>query len=65
MILGTSNFKMADEPTLLGLVDGTMSENDDKICGWSTNKIGGSPVSSLILQRFFLRDNPRRFLALY
>lgn len=64
MILCTINFKMADEPSLLGLVDGTMSENDDKICGWSTNKIGGSPVSSTINQRFFFRDNPRGLLAL-
>ena len=36
---------MADEPVLLGLADGNMEENDDKICGWSTNKIGGKPVS--------------------
>ena len=41
-----NNFKMADEPLLLGLPDGNMEENDDKICGWSTNKIGGTPVSN-------------------
>ena len=64
MILCNFNFKMADEPSLLGLEDGTMSENDDKICGWSTNKIGGTPVSLLIHQRFFLRDNSRGLLAL-
>lgn len=40
------NFKMADEPLLLGLPDGNMEENDDKICGWTTNKIGGTPVSN-------------------
>ncbi|KAJ7361893.1 programmed cell death protein [Desmophyllum pertusum] len=34
---------MADEPLLLGLADGNMEENDDRICGWSTNKIGGTP----------------------
>ena len=42
----TLTFKMADGPVLLGLADGNMSENDDKICGWSTNKIGGTPVST-------------------
>ena len=41
-----NNIKMADEPLLLGLPDGNMEENDDKICGWSTNKIGGAPVSN-------------------
>ena len=39
-------FKMADEPLLFGIPDGNMEENDDKICGWSTNKIGGTPVSN-------------------
>lgn len=34
---------MADEPLLFGLADESISENDDKICGWSTNKIGGTP----------------------
>ncbi|KAL9962942.1 hypothetical protein ACROYT_G032100 [Oculina patagonica] len=34
---------MADEPLLLGLPDGNMGENDDRICGWTTNKIGGTP----------------------
>ena len=42
-------FKMADGPVLLGFVDGSMSENDDRICGWSTNKIGGTPVSNRVL----------------
>lgn len=42
----TLTFKMADGPVLLGLADGNMSENDDKICGWSANKIGGTPVST-------------------
>jgi len=42
-------FKMADRSVLLGLVDGNMSENDDRICGWSTNKIGGTPVSNRVL----------------
>ena len=39
-------FKMADEPFLLGIPDGNMEGNNDKICGWSTNKIGGTPVSN-------------------
>ena len=43
----TLAFKMADGAILLGLVDEIMSENDDKICGWTTNKIGGTPVSKL------------------
>lgn len=42
----TLTFNMADGPVLLGLADENMSENDDKICGWSTNKIGGTPVST-------------------
>lgn len=45
----TLTFNMADGPVLLGLADENMSENDDKICGWSTNKIGGTPVSTWVI----------------
>lgn len=43
-------FKMVDEFLLLGLVDGNMMENDDNICGWSINKIGGKLVKFVCME---------------
>lgn len=39
---------MVDEFLFFGLVDESIFENDDKICGWSMNKIGGIFVSLFI-----------------